>query len=48
MELRLHLGLQPGRDHGLSDPVRDRRYPEHPDLAVRLRDRHSTHRWREV
>jgi hypothetical protein len=48
VEHRFHPGLQPGRDHGLGDPVRNSRHTQHPDLAVRLRDRHRTHRWREV
>jgi len=49
MEHRFHHLLQPGRDHGLRDPVRDGRYPEQPGPAtMRFRYLHRPHRGREV
>src|SRR5208337_799390 len=46
---RFHRFLQPGRGHGLRDPVRDARHPEHAGpAAVRLRYLHRHHRRREV
>ena len=49
MELRFHLILQPGRDHGLRDPVRDGGNPENPGAsAMRFRYFHRPHRGREI
>ena len=46
---RFRRFLQPGRGHGLRDPVRDARHPEHAGpAAVRLRYLHRHHRRREV
>ena len=48
MEQRLHPRLQIRARDRLSDPVRDRRHPEHPQAAVLLRYLHHAHRRREV
>ena len=49
MELRFHGFLQPGRDHGLRDSVRDGGNAENPgSRAVRFRYFHRFHRGREV
>ena len=49
MEFRFHGFLQPGRDHGLRDSVRDSRHAENPGpRAMRFRYFHRFHRRREV
>ena len=48
MELRFHVFLQPGRDHGLRDSVRDSGNAENPgSRAMRFRYFHRFYRGRE-
>ena len=49
MEFRFHFFLQPGRDHGLRNSVRDSGNSENPgSRAMRFRYFHRFHRGREV
>ncbi len=48
MEYRLHLQRQVVGDHGLSDPIGDRRNAQNPNPPARLRNVHSLHRRRKI
>jgi hypothetical protein len=48
MEDRFDPRHQMVGDHGLGDPIGNRRNPQHPNSATGLRDRHGPHRRREV
>jgi len=49
VEHRFHRLLQPGRDHGLRDSVRDSWHPENPGTrSMRFRYFHRFHRGREI